>query len=98
MIVKQIEENLSRSPMMVMGFNSMAWAHSQNMAPLFAARIQGERGLLVVNTARRLQDRYSRSLVCTSTIIPLPVILRTLGLLSHFRISSSSFIASTLAA
>lgn len=44
--------------MMVMAFNSMAWAHSNNMAPLLAARIQGERGLLVVNTARRLQDKY----------------------------------------
>ncbi len=43
---------------MVMSFNSMAWAHSTNMAPLEMAGVQGERALLVVNVARRLQDRY----------------------------------------
>jgi len=42
---------------MVMNQNSMAWAHSNNMAPLLAAQLQGERGLLIVNAARRLQDR-----------------------------------------
>jgi hypothetical protein len=36
----------------------MAWAHSSNMAPLEMAGVQGERALLVVNVARRLQDRY----------------------------------------
>lgn len=53
----KIEENLSRQQM-VMSFNSMAWAHSTNMAPLEMARVQGDRALLVVNAARRLQDRY----------------------------------------
>ncbi|KAK4036631.1 chorion peroxidase [Daphnia magna] len=55
-----IEENLSRQQM-VMSFNSMAWAHSTNMAPLEMARVQGDRALLVVNAARRLQDRLRLS-------------------------------------
>lgn len=46
---------------MMMNRNSMAWAHSMNMAPLEIARIQGERALLVVNVARRLQDRYFKN-------------------------------------
>ena len=53
----KIEENLNRNQM-AMSLNSMAWAHSSNMAPLEMARVQGERALLVVNAARRLQDRY----------------------------------------
>ncbi|XP_046445457.1 chorion peroxidase-like [Daphnia pulex] len=53
--MKVIEENLSRNQM-TMSFNSMAWAHSSNMAPLEMAGVQGERALLVVNVARRLQD------------------------------------------
>ncbi len=56
-IIMKIEENLNRNQM-AMSFNSMAWAHSTNMAPLEMARVQGERALLVVNAARRLQDRY----------------------------------------
>ena len=37
----------------------MAWGHSTNMAPLEMSRIQSDKALLVVNAARRLQDKYS---------------------------------------
>lgn len=41
---------------MIMDRNSMAWAHASNMAPETVAKLQGDRALLVVNAARRLQD------------------------------------------
>lgn len=40
-----------------MNENSMAWTHSLNMAPLEMSRTQGDKALLVVNAARRLQDK-----------------------------------------
>ncbi len=43
---------------MLMSDRSMAYSHARNMAPLDNALAQGARALLVVNFARRLQDRY----------------------------------------
>ena len=56
-IFGKVEENLSRTPMMIMRFNSMAMEHSNNMAPVLAAKFLSDRALLVVNAARRLQER-----------------------------------------
>ena len=44
----------------MMSETSMAWGHSTNMAPLEMSRIQSDKALLVVNAARRLQDKYLR--------------------------------------
>lgn len=57
--ILKIEENLSRKKVM-MSETSMAWGHSTNMAPLEMSRIQSDKALLVVNAARRLQDKYLR--------------------------------------
>lgn len=43
---------------MLMNDHSMAYSHARNMAPLGNALAQGAKALLVVNFARRLQDRY----------------------------------------
>lgn len=43
---------------MLMNDRSMAYSHARNMAPLDNALVQGARALVVVNFARRLQDRY----------------------------------------
>jgi hypothetical protein len=55
----KIEENLSSRKVM-MSETSMAWGHSNNNGPLEMSRIQSDKALLVVNAARRLQDKYFR--------------------------------------
>ncbi|KAI9551659.1 hypothetical protein GHT06_021995 [Daphnia sinensis] len=58
--IKIIEENLNRNQL-TMNENSMAWTHSLNMAPLEMSSTQGDKALLVVNAARRLQDKLALS-------------------------------------
>lgn len=46
---------------MLMNRNSMAWAHSSNMAPLETAMIQCDKALLNVIAVRGLQERYTQN-------------------------------------
>lgn len=41
-----------------MSIGSMAMRHANFMAPLAEAQVRSQLALVVVNTARRLQDRY----------------------------------------
>lgn len=41
-----------------MSATSMAMRHANFMAPLAEAQVRSQLALVVVNTARRLQDRY----------------------------------------
>lgn len=42
---------------MVMKENSMAWAHSESVAPLDTTRSKSQKALLVVSATRRLQEK-----------------------------------------